>query len=396
MLLFHRAVLARGLGYTTANFTALISPILMYTLTHSLVLAGLGLIMELIPKILVYLYGSAWIYRYSAHKIHPALEATRWICLCLLLAVAFRLCDWWMIPLAGGLMQISNAFSNLLFEQYASSWNKISTQHTYTAFVQADLFGGLLATGITMLIGVPTSVLGISLCVQGCLFFFIYANKDILYPAKQSDNTTLKEWCHTEWKRPWKTFRQMDRTLWTYVLFCLCFSFPVAVLFSHLAFFLEYAYQHMINQEFFATVNLVRLIMGFLAMTASLKLTEKGWNQHVTFVGFLLFFMGALGLFSQHHIFVLGILCVGVSYYLLTPWLRKTRQHLIQLPQYAQHKNELLGVMIACDACSYFMAGVLATLPISLMNIAFMTFIFTIIVGSTSFYLLRSHLITRS
>lgn len=360
---FSQAIRVRGLGYASANFSALINPMLMYQLTHSLSLAGLSLILEWLPKLSVYLYGASWIQQFHARRMHRIVECMRFGAFLLLGSVAFHLLPWWGITLSGILFQSANALSNLLFERNTQHWNIISTQHTYSALLRADLLGSLSATIVSMLVADMHILIGIALAFQVFVMIVVQRYSRSLYQHTDHQPQELTTWVRTEMTTPFRLMQQVNGSIARYLLISMSLNLPVALVFTQMPFFLNHAYATTIDNQFFGMINFWRILSGFVYMQAMTHAASKGLHRPWHILSMIIFACSLVGLFGEHHFFVISMIAMGISFYGITPWLRGLRQEeILKHPEGCA----MTGILIAMDAFVYLFAGMVAMLPISI------------------------------
>lgn len=360
---FDLAIRARGLGFASANFSALINPMLMYQLTHSLSLAGLSLILEWLPKLSVYLYGASWIEQFHARRMHRTLEVMRLMAFVFLALVAFHVLPWWGITLSGILFQSANALSNLLFERNTQHWSIISTQHTYTSLLRADLLGSLSATVVSMMVPSMHILIGIAMAFQMTVMIITYRYSKRLYQHTEHQPRLLRTWVQEEVTTPFRLVQTINGSVLRYLIISMSLNLPVALVFTQMPFFLNHAYGTTIDNQFFGMINFWRILTGFLYMQAMTHASSKGHDRRWQILSMVLFGVSLMGLFGNHHLFVVAMIAMGISFYGITPWLRSLRQREIQ-----KHPEGLAitGILIAMDAFVYLFAGMVAMLPVSI------------------------------
>ena len=355
-----RILRLRGLGYTGVQFNSLLISLLVFKLSNSLMLAGMALMIELAPKLLLYITGGSIIQRVSPTITHISLESARAALLILLGIGGVYLGSLWIVALCAALYQVTNAFSNILFEQLVTNWWR-PEQHQagHTNMVRFDQWGCLLALGCSLLIHDPVYLLLIAIVIQLTL------TTAVLKQASQ-----LHTYHVTSPPNVWLQIKQdasyvANKELLLYSLYGMFLVIPQGLFFSTIIFYLNRLDPAHTDNTFWLSLVLgARVVLSIVSLGA---LRRSHVNDSPEKTHNLIYWSLCIYLISG--IFLIGkmpivlwcamLVLFGACAYMLIPWQRQVRQALIQRYVPPQSQSGATGMLISVEASSYVVAGAL-------------------------------------
>lgn len=173
----------RFLGYIGAQFNALLVPLLVLHLTHSVTLAGVVAMIEWAPKLLVYLIGGSFVQRFSSARLHIALDIVRLLAMIALGACSLGYGSFWVIAVASAFYQCANALANVLFEVSVTRWWDAALRAAGHArmFLQMQM-GCLVAVLAGFALGGAPLLCALAIAIQGWTLLRTHASVQKLYP----------------------------------------------------------------------------------------------------------------------------------------------------------------------------------------------------------------------
>jgi hypothetical protein len=361
-----RLLLLRFINYIGVQLCALLVPLLVYKLTNNLGLAGLAILVEWAPKLLLYCGGGALIQCLSAKRVHVGLEVLRITALLVLLATVLGYGNLWMVALAAASYQASNALANVLFEvNVTHHWPASSRTRAYTTFFRNDHLACVSALTLSMVISTPLIIVLVALFIQSSNLALVLMSTKHLYAHKPEvmSPTTAHQHLAMRYMRQLKTdIRHVCQPrLLGLSLSVTLLGIPGAMLFSAPVFYLHEAQSHIPNiTALLSVVLLLKNILGASVLSYVNHALARGQNdRHLALSGMtgLLICVAMAAVPSALLPAIIAMLGVGLFATMYIPWLRKNRQDLLSELVPESSRPGVTGMLISVEASSYLLAG---------------------------------------
>jgi F0F1-type ATP synthase assembly protein I len=359
---------SRFIGYIGTQLSGILIPALIFQLSNSLKLAGLAIVVEWVPKLFMYLGGGAMIQRMGSSRTHIGLDAMRLLSLLFILLVALD--QWhigWVVA-AAVIYQSTNALSNILFETSITRWWEDNDRiQGHSSMMKMDQLGALLGLVVGYLVG--SSVL---MCVVALFFQLIGLFRTLkfshrIYPEASPQASHEKDRA-TAWRVWVRNVQTVLQPCFLKVCFVsICVGLPSALLFCFLAFHIQQVQPDVVDaSSSMALIMLLRcaiLAASLQAIDVVCKIHKEVESQLVP-VGLVVLSSGEIFLMLAPSLLALtaAILWFGLNMCFLAPWIRSTRQKLIEEHAQEEDRPAITGLLIAIDALAYLMVGLLGFL----------------------------------
>ena len=345
-------------GYIGASVNGLLVPILIYTLTGSAAFAGISMMIEWLPKLVLYILGGRLAVRWQPAIAHNILDAARIVALVLLYLCSVKLMPVYMIAVAAATYQCANAVSNILFENLVTRWWPTeSTTAGHTMLLKRDIESGLVVLIFGLLITDPSTILLAAILIQTIVSVMTLCWSKHLHPYIE----TVKISIFGTMLATIKDCRYLPGTgLLPLAWFGLTCGIPIALFYSALPFYLELAGNGLGSAELIFAFGLLKTVLNLLALNALQRYIRYHQTEQksLTCAGILLLLVGIAGIVSNiSYLIIAGAVWISLAGAFVIPWARNKRQEL--LPERMDVRYSLTGVLIAMEALSYLVAAVL-------------------------------------
>ncbi len=355
--------LVRFLGYIGAQFNFLLVPLLVYRLSGDAVVAGGLLLLEWLPKVGVYLVGGSVLQRLGERHMHIGLETARTLSFAGLAACAWLGAPLWVLGLSAGLYQCSNAISNVVFERAVTRhWSAGQRAQGQAMLLQQDQLGCLLALALAWAWTWPEALTLCALGLQAAVAMLVALWSSDLHAqataerAPQETRTSLR----TQLKRDFGALQApVLRQLMAFAALSLVCN---AVMLSGLAFLLEHARAGVDQPAWRASLLLGKTLLALVILTGVRRALQAGvdaWT--LARLGLLLAAGTMLALAlepSAEVVWLLVLTATGCSSF-VPPWLRATRQKLVEAHVASESRNGVTGILSAAEPVGYVVGGLL-------------------------------------
>lgn len=358
----------RFTGYFSNQFTSILAPLIVFKLTQSVAYAALALIIEWAPKVLVYLAGGSVVERLGFKISHTLSEIFRLLSLSGLAFACWGLSSLYGVILVGvcaGLAQCTNAVSNIIYERSVSThWESDKRAVGQTLLLKQDQLGCFIALSLGLLFPDVKLLVLIALGIQliaTCLIFQWGSSLHESTPILKRGNSSLFSQIKQDMQELLKNKELLKVALITLMVFT-----PIAVGVSGLAFFIAKA-SSTFNQEQYRVFGLFfKTIVALVLLSGVQRVLKKSTVklEHLAVLGLSLISAGVfiLGIAKNAEIIVLSlgiyVGCLG----LLNPWLRSTRQALINNHVTAASRAGVTGLMSATEPLGFIIGALLLAL----------------------------------
>lgn len=360
-----RIALLRFLGYISVSYAGLIIPLLVFTLTQSLAMAGLSLMLEWLPKVVIYWWSGPLINRITPAKAHVALELGRILSLFGLLGCSYFQGPAYFVGICAALFQCCNAVSNVIFELLVVQWWPPVKQATgHSLMTKKGIEAGAIATLSALFIQNISIILILAIIVQSVVAYLVYQYRAQIHTVVAPQPLGVAEWA-----KPLKVMRTAPSMFWIILLIAIAYTLPATVVSSGLPFLLATFYGTTAVTLAYG-YRVVQILANVLWMVA----IQKYINQHpqqsaglaVMGCGFILIssvcliaaqlgYGGDIGIIGA----LAGMLWLGVSLAFISPWFRLHRQHFVSNMETLDPgtRYTYTGILISAEAVSPVILG---------------------------------------
>jgi hypothetical protein len=353
----------RFISYIGTQLSGLLTPLLVFHLTHSTTLAGIALLVEWLPKLVFYLAGGSLAQVFGYRKSHLVLEVIRLAAFGLFMLCILGYGSVWLVAFAAASYQCCNALSNVLFELVVMRhWPEEQYAHGHTLMVkkcQQGCFVGLL---LGLAVGDLQTLCLFAILVQGLCTLQVARNLTLLYPDSGHANAAFNLLATVR--------RDLaaagNARLIHFSLSAMLMSVPIALMFSSLPFLLERAQPGLVDEaRILSLVLLCRAGLSILLLEVVQRRLHASHSPHRMAVqGCLLMLAGVLLAILPLSLApaLLAIMLVGVSMYMYVPWLRVQRQQILSEEVQPESRAGATGILISVEASSWLMGAALLAL----------------------------------
>lgn len=341
----------RFLGYVGVQFAGVLVAFLVFKLTGSAVWAGLSLVIEWVPKLLLYLSGGALINSLCRWKAHVLVEALRLFAFIGMIGAALEWLPWWAVTISAALYQCTNAISNILFEGLVThAWPRAEHSQGHSQVLRMDMASGIVVICLGLATQNVIVLLGIGFLFQVLALASVLLWSKALHPEDPPQplhplvilKTTIN------------AAKRVSPQLAALTTLSFSVNLPLATLSSALPFFLSGAFPALeIGPRTLALYSLVRLLSTLGSLYALEYFLKRGVKEGklaaLALIG--IFAAVLIATFSTGLIAVICLLAIGVFTSLYSPWARALRQRYI--PEEPQIRMPLTGLLISVEALSY-------------------------------------------
>ena len=370
-----KLVLLRFVGYFSNQFLSLLTPLIVYKLTNNPAWAAVALLLEWIPKLAMYFVAGPVVEKLGFSKVHFLFEGLRLLSLSALVAAAWLPLSveaLMIVGVAAGISQCTNALSNVVFERSVTiHWSKDQRSLGQTLLLKQDQMGCFAALALGLIIQDLKILTLVALSIQIITFILITFWKNVIH--SQAANNRQSNFELTQVVRNIKQVFS-NKELTVIALITLGVFTPIATGVSGLAFFLSKIDIHA-NQEKYRAIALIGKTVVAIALLQFIQNYLKNKSDRVlkslATGGLLILSIGVLLLSHSNSLmlsaFILAIY-VGVLG-IINPWLRSTRQKIIELNVKENEKSGVTGVLSAMEPFGFILAAIILMLCTGNMHI---------------------------
>lgn len=348
----------RFAGYIGVSLNGIIVPVLIYQLTGSAAFAGFSMLIEWLPKLVLYVSGGRLAARWQPAKAHLFLEIARIAALSLLLLSSLNIASVLVISIAAATYQCANAVSNILFENLVTRWWSETTRISgHAVLVKRDVESGLIALLLGVLIHNPVVLLVMGTIIQALVVCLVFIWSKKLHAC----TTPVSEPIISIVSRIKHDLKYLPGTgLLPLAFLGFGVGIPAALFYSALPFYLEAASPDWSSPDIVFMFGLTRTLLS-ISWLNMLQRTLKHFpdkGPHLAWSAFIWMTIGCAGIVSTTPIMLLaGAFWISIAGAFYSPWARTTRQE--RLPEDTAARLSLTGVLIATEAMSYLAAACL-------------------------------------
>lgn len=357
--------LTRFISYIGVSIYSIIFPILIFKISHSVKLSALIMLVEWIPKLLVYVYGGIIINYFKLKKTYIWMEICR-IFVFLLFLLAFYNHNIILLFLLAPISQCSNAISNIIFENLITYWWKNNNLHkAFSSLTYLDLIASIIIIPLMYYLSINhIIIIGLLSFSLSLLFAYIVNFKHLsLLNGFNSYDISLKDSIQ---------FIYTSKKLLLNCFVAISFNIPIAIIGSQLPFFLA-KFNTLNNQLLISNYKATSSIIAILFL---MLISFLNFNLIIFYICIFLFLLSLLGILFSNTIslFFITIVLNSICFYIYSVFNKKNRQQLIP----DKYKLSLTGILISIEAFSYIIASILSySLNNIYYSIYFCIFIFT-------------------
>lgn len=346
---FFIAKIIRFVFAVSSNTMRILCPLVAYKMTSSLTIAGLLVLAEWLPKVLVYLYAADIIKKYGMRSIHPNLEFARFISLLLLIPAFMGWLPWWLMIVSFIATHCVVAVMNVAYEANVKQWlHNSSIGHA--SLIQIDTVAGIMAMLLCFFVDNYTvlAMVMVSLSIALIVILKLYAER--LYRLPHDNMMKI------EILSPIKALSTFNTKLVGMVLVGLASGMPLGVIMSALPFFIEYGLGHVVALETISVFSFLHMAGGFIVMHCSIRLLAKKSDFMIFLGGTALNFFCLIALsFTGGYAYVALMVMFCATYNVLHPWQRSTRQKIMR----DNGTETLTGMIIALQGMASFASAMI-------------------------------------
>lgn len=352
-------------GYAGVQFNALLVPLLVFQLTGNAAFAGLAMVVEGVPKLLMYLMGGSFIRRLSPVKAHAGLETIRLVCLGVLLLAALGYGNMVSVGLAAAFFQCANAVSNIIFETAVTQWWGEERRTEGHAFMlQRDQLGCV----ISLLLGILTgSALWVALCAVACqmaLLIALLPRLRSLYPSKLESKVEAYREGSVLLHVKEDIGIACNRHLIKFGALTLLLAVPSALIFSALIYLLKETSPEIEDPaRWISGILLARAVLATFVLEAVQQLLRRAPAKEafLTKFGLVLMLAATPGITLAHDLLSLlgSVAVLATSGLFFLPWIRAQRQELLSRWVPTQSTHGVTGILSSAEASSYLVSAAL-------------------------------------
>jgi len=362
----------RFVSYIGVQMVSIITPLLVYKLTHSLSMAGLALLAEWLPKLGFYFASGVLVQTLGLRRALLGLNIVRLVAFILLTLVVTHIGSLALVALAAALYQCANAVSNVLFETAVTSWWHADERASgYTRLMKFDQLGCVAALTLGLWLADPLLLCLIGGAVQlACLLLVSSIWKQL---SIHTSPTQMSLRCFTrQLGADLTAVRQRD--LLTFSAASMLIAMPVCCLFSMLVFYLNRAQPGLADgAQILSLVLLGKALIGSGVLAFMQKLLSRDEHNHrIGLIGMIMVPVGTfmallpLGLWPA----IALLLVISAGWLIYQPWMRTLRQELVMRHVPAPSRAGVTGILISMEAASYLAVGGLLYLSHNQLEIA--------------------------
>jgi hypothetical protein len=336
-------LLLRFLGYIIVSLSTILSPILIYQLTHSLFYSGCLIAIEWSLKLVTYTNIGKIVQKLKIKKTYFLIDILRFIGFCFYW-ISYNNHSIISLFLASSLVQMSNAISNTFFESLISFlWLGEKRKLMQVYLLMIDLLAGVIFIPFISLFSINKMIyfvffiLGINFCI-GILNKFFY-----LKNIKQSFHHEIS----------FKRLLIYPKVLHLSLL-SISITIPIAMINLQLPFFLAE-----FNKGFARSTIIIAIIKSLIGLTGMISIfLFKKWNNHQNIQWNLIFFIISIlsvSWTSSIFIFLLFLLVANMCFFNFLIFLRNYRQNSFS----DDDRIHLTGTFIAIDGIAYLLGAII-------------------------------------
>lgn len=350
--------LLRFFSYLGSASGSIASPVLMYTMTHSLTMTGLALLVEWLPKSLMYIFGGQLAAFNGIRQTVYTLDYIRAGSYGFMLFNAVYLHSVIGLMLTLPFIQISNAIQNLVFEGLLGSTYKTQEERIKgnASLVRIDM----LATGIMVLVGLIFQNLYLLLVISTLVMLFnalwIHSTGKGLFSALSKeigDNNKLSFNVLKNNVVVGIQFLKRNPPLLKLLLLSMAINMPIIATVTGFPFIVNEYLKSQNVMEWQSIVKAMQAFMGVFFLSAVVYGMKKQFltGNKVFKMANLMVLVGSAGMLfaDTFNGYLLAFLCSVSGSISYTIWYRDKKQALIP----DEYRLSLSGLLIAIDTLCY-------------------------------------------
>jgi hypothetical protein len=332
-----------------AIMIGIICPLVVYKATSSLTMAGVMVLADWLPKMLVYFYSGEIVKKYGMSSIHPKIEYLRLFAVVLVLISFMGYLPWWIIIITSSFFHCVLAVMNVAYEVNVKRWLPNSSVG-HASLLQIDAASGLIAMGLCFFIRDLIVLVWIIIFCSVILIITLKKYGKDIYNVPH-DNTIK-----VGFLSPFKAIPKFTKELWALTLVGLACGIPMSIFLGALPFFIEYGLGHKINIADISTFSFLRMAGGFILLHFCIILLKKYSDFSLFLVGTMINFASLLVLVFLSNYWYLAMMLIFCSTVnMLYPWQRSIRQVFMK----RDGTEYLTGLFIAFQGAASFFGAVL-------------------------------------
>jgi hypothetical protein len=334
-------LLLRFLGYIIVSLGTILSPILIYQLTHSFFYSGVLIFIEWSLKLITYINIGYISQKIKIKNTYFLIDILRFISFSLYF-ISYHFQILIALLIASSLLQISNAISNTLFESFISFlWKDEKRKMMLTNLLVLDLLAGVIFIPIISFFSINSMIASVFFILAMNLGIGVF-NKFFYLNNVQVKKTSVSI----------KKLLNYPKVLHLSLL-SVTITIPIAIINLQLPLFLSN-----FNQELATSTLVLSIIKSIIGMIGVLSLfLFKKWNHHNIKWNILIFIMSLMILAEEKSMifFLIFLLIVNICFYNFLIFLRNYRQNSFS----DEDRIHLTGTFIAIDGLAYVFSSIL-------------------------------------
>jgi Na+/melibiose symporter-like transporter len=354
-------LLSRFIGYIGVSTSTLILPILVYKITGSPSLAGLTMLIEWVPKFLMYIYGGQLIQKIGINKAYFWIDLLRAITFVLfLIAVSFNNKNF--LFLAAPIMQGCNGLSNLVFESLVTSWWKEEDHVSgYSQLFYLDLSATIIMMPLISLL--PLNAILILGIIVFCINFLVglWSRYEHLVPLSRLNSKGFNVFKNVGEIRS-------NKPLASCSLIGLSVTIPFVLINTQMFFFLTHFENNITNfVSFISNYKAALLICSIIVLSFLKKVKDP--IKILLFSYFLIYSsLIALCFSKSMNTFLISFMVYTLGFHSFVIFNKSYRQKIISKDK----RLQFTGLLASLEAISYIIAAFLFIIFSYNIKIAFL------------------------
>lgn len=347
-------------GYAGVSIASLMIPLFIFKISGNIAAAGLCMLLEWFPKIIIYLVGGGLARHVGALKLYRRLEIARVLAMLLLLLTTGPLAFIWVVAFASATIQCSNAMSNILFESLVKEWWDTEKGKGYSLLMRGDLLAGIIV--VPALSYLPTQ----GILMVGVIAFIAnviasYFLKKIIFEkldTQPSGEESFKSLAKGAYAGAKDIFAHKALSRLTQLTIMI--GLPGGMIMTQLPFFFNKTNTALAGSALFlAWFASGRSVCAIAALKFSSWVVHRGFSsKKIMIFGVVANIFGPLMVVWCHELWeqCLGVIFMSSGFFLYTVFSRERRQILL-----SEHQDpiSLTGIMSAIESMAYVGGGII-------------------------------------